>query len=88
MTESLAEAIRRVDDERWEVATGQVDDRVHVYPVRGLMTVNGWPNRYPRTDRGVRRAVRRVQRWCDRENAKLDKGATLLGRYERGSQVG
>jgi hypothetical protein len=62
--------------------SSRVDDSVHVYPGCGLMTVESVRlNRYPRTERGVHRAKRIIQRWCDRQNTKLDKGAALLSRH-------
>jgi hypothetical protein len=68
--------MRQVEAARWEVSLGRVGGSVHVSPARGLLGVN-W-DRYPRTAWGLRRAIRRCQRWCDRENRREDRARALL----------
>lgn len=81
----IAEMIRRHDAERWTVDVVHSGALVIVRPVRGLGTIEG--GSYPKSLRGIERAVRKWQRWCDRQNAKIDRAQALTEEWGDGSGI-
>lgn len=71
--------VARARDARYTVEVGTAGGRVHVYPIRGISAPEGGfrLHRYPRTAKGIERAKRGVQRWCNRQNRKIDRAQRL-----------
>lgn len=73
------------DSERWHVVVRTAGPYITVEPVKGMITSTS-RTRYPATSWGLRRALRSLSRWCDRQNRREERARRIVQRWqERGA---